>query len=325
MPLSLLKEARSRAAAAREHRRLQARAAQLRAEHQKQKTLLESRIRDVWGPALDAFEHQLLESQNLARRIARASQSGASSNVRRTHLSLFGRSLLTASEVLELLRSGHGHGAYTRWRTLFELSAFAEFIKANGDDAATRYVDHYIIGTLKYLTTRWPTLGTPACAAPAETVQLFQQLSRERTRLEGLYGKPFTKELGWASKWIPGRVTIQAIIAAVDLPRVKPEYQLASGHVHARGRGSLDNVQFTQTGERLRCMPSDELISRPGRLSSVSLALHCSMLVQACQVSAAEKTVFAIGMLAQEAEKAFVAGHERWVEETKRHDLEWQR
>jgi hypothetical protein len=49
------------------------------------------------------------------------------------------------------------------------------------------------------------------------------------------------------------------------------------------------------------------------------------MLVQACQVSAAEKTVFAIGTLAQEAEKAFVAGHERWVEETQRHDLEWQR
>ncbi|HWA28544.1 MAG TPA: hypothetical protein VG734_23040 [Lacunisphaera sp.] len=206
-----------------------------------------------------------------------------------------------------------------------ELAAFAEFIKANGDEAARRYVDHYSIGTLEYLTTRWPTLGSPSCAAPAETVKLFQQLSLERTRLEGVYGKPFTKDLGWASQWITGRVTIQSIIDAVDLPRVKPEYQLASGHVHAGGRGSLDNVQFTQTGERLRCMPSDELISRPGRLSAISLALHCSMLVQACRVTAAEKTVFAIGVLAQEAEKAFVAGHERWVQETRHYDLDWQR
>jgi len=324
MSLSLLKEAKVRAAAGRELQRLQARAPTLRAEHEKQKKLLASRIVEIWGSALDLYQHALLESQQLARRIVRASKS-ASPNIRRTHLGLFGRTLLTASEVLDLLRSGHGHGAYARWRTLFELAAFAEFIKAKGADAANRYVDHYAIGTLRYLTTRWPSLGTQGCTAPPETTRLFQRLTAERARLEQVYGKPFSKELGWASKWIPDRVTIQSIVAAVDLPRVKPEYQLASNYVHAGGRGSLDNVQFTGTGEKLRCWPSDELISRPGRLASVSLALHCSMLVQACQVPAAAKTAFAIGTIAQEAEKAFVAGHERWVEETRRDDLDWQR
>src|SRR5258706_13281679 len=114
MSKPLLRDARLRREAGTETKRLKARAARLRDARRAQKDDLEARIVDIWGSALDGFEHAILEAEHVVRRVLDAtSNRKLAINTRKAHVGLFGRSLLTASEVLELLRSGHGHGAYS--------------------------------------------------------------------------------------------------------------------------------------------------------------------------------------------------------------------
>ena len=45
------------------------------------------------------------------------------------------------SEIICLLKNGYADGAFARWRTLFELSVFAIFIKENDDDVALAFIN----------------------------------------------------------------------------------------------------------------------------------------------------------------------------------------
>jgi len=53
---------------------------------------------------------------------------------------LHARALLTASEVLALLRTGHASGANARWRTMHEISVVAQFLSKHGGPTAERYL-----------------------------------------------------------------------------------------------------------------------------------------------------------------------------------------
>lgn len=53
-----------------------------------------------------------------------------------------GRAIQVANEILVLLRNGYGDGAYSRFRTLFELSIVASFIQEHGDTVAEAYTNY---------------------------------------------------------------------------------------------------------------------------------------------------------------------------------------
>lgn len=44
-------------------------------------------------------------------------------------------------EVLCLMQNGFADGAYARWRTMYELCCYAEFIKVNGEETAKAYIE----------------------------------------------------------------------------------------------------------------------------------------------------------------------------------------
>jgi hypothetical protein len=270
MSFPKLKEARVRRKAAESLVRLRKSAARRREADRVRGEGVEKRIAEVWGSALQLFHDVLLEARDLGQRVSRLSVKKPVS-VRRAHHTLYGRSLLAASEILALLRTGHGHGALARWRTLFELAAFTEFLKDHGTDAAERFVDYYTVDLRKYLLAKWPALDGTGDGVPAETRKLFARLSAEREKLKGKYGAQFVGDLGWAALWFPQkkRITIQDIVDAVDLRSVKPEYKRASHYVHAGPHGALNHYRETARGLEILCAATDELISRPGRLSVV--------------------------------------------------------
>lgn len=322
MAAQQIRHARLRGEVAAETQRLGARRERLLAEHRRDKAQLEKLIAHFWQPAFDLFQHLILECRALCGRMHDGSAKCLPVFTAKTHLGLYSRGLVTTSEVIELLRSGHGHGALSRWRTQIELAAFAEFIRSKGDEAATRYVDHYDVGALRYLKAQWPAIDQPTTKAEADTVALYVKLAKRVEGFKTQYGAAFVKDLGWASKWLPGRIKIRDIINASGLEMVASEYKAASYYVHADGRGSLDHVQFTHKGIKLRATASDEAISHPGRLSAYTLMLHSSILVQACKPGKAEKTFWTINELANETREAFHSCHTKWFNGTGRDKLD---
>jgi len=53
---------------------------------------------------------------------------------------IHGRACQVFSEIICLLKNGYADGSFARWRTLFELSVFAIFIRENGDDVALAFI-----------------------------------------------------------------------------------------------------------------------------------------------------------------------------------------
>jgi hypothetical protein len=76
-----------------------------------------------------------------------------------SQLALYSRGCLTASEVLSLARTGHGSGALARWRTLFETSVVAQFLIGNGDEAAERFMDHWMVDRVTAVSLAHLTLS----------------------------------------------------------------------------------------------------------------------------------------------------------------------
>jgi hypothetical protein len=323
--ISHLADARSRRKARERLARVRELAPGRRAQHLSERRELQATLSRYWEPAFLLFEDVILEGRDIGRRIQKVTPKRVPVAVRHAHQSLFGRALLAASEILTLLRTGHGFGAYARWRTLFEVSVVGEFIKANGTQTAERYREHYPIEARRYLLARWPTIEREPSSCPPETVALFQKLTEEREKLKQKYGAEFLGDLGWAAhSFSKQKITIQDLVGTLNLGLVRAEYKYASYYVHAGGRGSLDHHRFTPKGAILLSEPTEDLIARPGRLSCISLSLSASTLAQVCAAPKIDERIWAIGELAEEAGDAFRQGHRKWVDETGHHELAWR-
>jgi len=286
---------------------------------------LAARVARHFQRAFDLLEVTIVEASEIGKLALDQTPESVPVAVRMAHHGLLARGLLTSWEILAMLRSGHGHGAYARWRTLFELSAVAEFLHQHGHEAAERFRDHYSIETRRYLSTRFPGIESNQSSAPVETIALFNRLTEERSALGTKYDKAFLEDYGWAAKWVGARANIHKISKALPaLEKTRPDYRSASYYVHAGTRGTLDHHSYTaEGGLELLSNPNDQLISRPGRLSAVSIALLASQCVQATETQL-EDNVLALGAVAVEATEAFRQGHRAWVIETRHEELAWQ-
>lgn len=64
-------------------------------------------------------------------------------------LRLHGRGCQVGAEVLTLINSGFADGAHARWRTLYEITVVAYFIREHGNDVAERYIRYNAIESYK--------------------------------------------------------------------------------------------------------------------------------------------------------------------------------
>ncbi|MEM8619837.1 MAG: DUF5677 domain-containing protein [Actinomycetota bacterium] len=99
------------------------------------------RLEWVWGDAIDALEalHHACHEFGDEHAEAHQEQRRVENDFRCEALMvLFARALLTTSEIIALLRSGHGLGAAGRWRTLHEVCVFSVVIAEGSQEVAER-------------------------------------------------------------------------------------------------------------------------------------------------------------------------------------------
>lgn len=243
-------------------------------EERGQRAAFEARLASRWGPALDLFDLTVEQAVDAGRwinagwrlRSARRQDQKFEALIR-----LHGRAVMTAYEVLVLLRAGYSTGALARWRTIHEIWIVFCLLGDHNQYLSRRYLVHDAVETMKaekdYEET-WQALGfEPPDWQSAERDQLRAQLSGE-------FGEAFLQDYGWAAPLFEGRSPrIKQLQELAALGHWRGYYRMASHGTHANPKGISWNIQAGgQKAHIIWSGPSNAGLVDPAQCTLIALA-----------------------------------------------------
>ncbi len=206
-----------------------------------------------WGEVLDHLEWFLVLCRDAGENSGLVEWSSHSPGVRsqvEVMQRLHARSCLISAEVIWLLRGGFPDGAMARWRSAHEGSVVALLIKEHGAGLAERYLQHEVIESYKaanQLAERRRD-GEQEILTRSE----MSALSERRAALLDRFGRSYGEQYGWASELLGNsRPTFAGLERAAGLDGLRPEYRLASHHVHANPKSVLFKLGLTDSHQHL--------------------------------------------------------------------------
>jgi uncharacterized protein DUF5677 len=211
---------------------------------------------------------------------------------------LLARACRVAEEGLVLLKAGFGPGASSRWRAAYEIAVVASFIGQNGDETASRYVDHLWV-------QRWRILKDAADARtldPGDQPEL-DEAKREVDRLAAQHGDEFKQDYGWAALALPAAAHhgLRALADATNFAHVRPDYRRASASVHATASWVLEPPDADHLASTLATGPSLAAIDGPAvGIATTLTAITGAVMVAADYVS----TAYVISTMLELCERA---------------------
>ena len=243
----------------------------------------EIRLRAHWQPALDLFELLISYCHDIGKRVNGSYRPDAIA--RQDHrfealIRLHARAVLTDSEVLALISTGHSIGAMTRWRTLHEVDILSSFLRSADDETARRYLRYVDVQSLKIRRAydqHHEALGydPPDPVSDGDPDQLKDDLIAE-------FGGDFLEKNGWAAERFGRPPSDSDLEQAVGLAHYRPYYYLASNLIHASPKGLQDTIQHLGEQRVLMAGPSNVGLTDPAHASALSL-MRCTLsLVNYC-------------------------------------------
>lgn len=194
-----------------------------------------------WSPALDPLRMLLISSreigQNFANKLAK-SRAKTSIHKRQAIAILHMRACQTAMEIIVLLENGLPDGAYSRWRTLYEISVVSFIIDKFGHDIAERYLAHDAVSIREYIVNEFKHGGK--VYDPKTLLGEHKEIEDDFQQAISKFGNHFAGPYGWAADSLGQKSPrLQDLEKAVDWNSLPPEYKWASYKVHAGVSGTV--------------------------------------------------------------------------------------
>ena len=152
---------------------------------------------------------------------------------------IHGRALQIYLEIITLMKNGFADGAYSRWRSLYELSVIASFIKKYGEDTAKSFVD---------------------AADTNERYDWAKVCKDIKTNKKHIYFKDIEK------------------VSDLNITAWEDEYNLANQTIHASSQGTFGRLGKTGNDNVILAGRSDYGITVPGEHAAISLVQISTML-----------------------------------------------
>jgi len=178
------------------------------------------------------------------------------------------RALLTSRECLVLLKNGYSDGAFSRWRTLYELSVIGGLLFAkNDDELCQRYLDYFHVQAYKEEQLNREK------GHPSHTEDSFVILKENYDYVIDKYGKEYAKgEYGWANKMLNKIATFRDIEEAADMGNLRGYYKSSSMFVHGNYKASQESLGLMPNIDRMLLVgPSNYGLSIPMQNVAISL------------------------------------------------------
>ena len=188
------------------------------------------------------------------------------------------RALLTSRECLVLLKNGYADGAFSRWRTLYELSVIGALLFEKKDnDLCERYLNYFHIQAYKEEQLNREK------GHPSHTDDSFANLKDNYDYVIEKYGKDYAKgEYGWANKLLNRRANFRDIEDAADMGNLRGYYKSSSMFVHGNYKASQESLGLIPNIDRMLLVgPSNYGLSIPMQNVAISLVsiTSCFLLV----------------------------------------------
>ena len=178
------------------------------------------------------------------------------------------RALLTSRECLVLLKNGYSDGAFSRWRTLYELSVIGGLLFEKQDnELCERYLDYFHIQACKEEQLNREK------GHPSYTEDSFMTLKDNYNYVIEKYGKEYAKgEYGWANKLLNKTATFRDIEEAADMGNLRGYYKSSSMFVHGNYKASQESLGLMPNIDRMLLVgPSNYGLSIPMQNVAISL------------------------------------------------------
>ena len=183
------------------------------------------------------------------------------------------RSLLISRECLTLIKNGYPDGAFSRWRTIYELSVIGKLLyDENNDDLCEKYLNYYHIQEYKDEKT------SRERGHQDHTDESFKILKQNYDFMINKYGKDYDNgDYGWAnSLFNQKKVTFKQIKDKVDMDKLYGYYKLSSSYIHGNHKANEESLGLIPNLEKLKLVgPSNYGLSIPMQNVAISL-VHIS-------------------------------------------------
>ena len=236
-----------------------------------QRAAFEARLEARWGRGLDIADLVVNEAFECGRWVNDLLRPEAHQDHKfEALIRLHGKAVMTAREVMVLLRSGYSSGAMARWRTLHEVWVVFELLAEGDGEMSRRYLAHEYVESLRgqreYEET-WEALGFEAPDwDPAERNEAQRELAKE-------FGKTFLNDYGWAARLLDKqRPKFRDLQERAGLDHWRGYYRLASHGTHANSKGITWNIQGSESLDVIWAAPSNAGLVDPAQCSLIALA-----------------------------------------------------
>ncbi|HPE64081.1 MAG TPA: DUF5677 domain-containing protein [Methanothrix sp.] len=236
----------------------------------------EEHIGRIWRKPIDLLEIFLelcLEAAILFHEKMDSHVTSENKYLYQALLRLHARGCQVGAEVLTLLNSGFADGAHARWRTLYEITVVAYFIRMHGNDVAERYIRHNTIESYRAMNVYqncYKRLGYDPYTEEdiAGTTEAFTVLCER-------YGPSFKNRYGWSSEVLNKKdVKFSDIEKSTKFDHMRAHYKLASHNVHAGPKGIVFKLGMPEKSPDIIHLlpgPSDAGFTDPAHCTAISL------------------------------------------------------
>ena len=233
----------------------------------------EARLDARWGRGLDLAELVVREAYEAGRWVddlLRSQAAARQDQKLEVLIRLHGKAVMTAREVLILLRSGYSSGAFARWRTMHEVQVVLMVLDGGDEELVRRYLAHEAVESLKAqreYEEAWETLGhEPPDWTAGEREQMQAELIDE-------FGRAIWQDYGWAAPLFDGKAPkFWQLEQSVELEPMRGLYRLSSLGVHATAKGIIWNIQSFADFDAVWAGPSNVGLVEPAQCSLIALA-----------------------------------------------------
>lgn len=231
------------------------------------KTGLEKR----WGKAYDLLEIFISYNLDHGMIVAHSYRTTNEQNIKfETLLRLHARACQLAFEILELLRGGFADGAMARWRSIYEIAIFANFLKDKPEELSKRYLDYSFVENY-YEAIEYQK----NCKLLGDRPLTKKVMAKKESSLKALcdkYGADFKKPYGWASQFLTAdKRNFAGMEETIDFKYMKSFYKLANNYVHGGAKAFLFKMGMIDSERVMLAGPSNYGMADPAQNAAFAL------------------------------------------------------
>lgn len=229
-----------------------------------------NRIKRVWRKVFDILDKILKITQESMESYSKEFNEKATEEHNLTYhaiRTIHARVVLCFKECLLLIKNGYAEGVTRIWRTMYELTVIALFLKKHSDNKllAKKYIDHIIVDEYK----EEKIFRNQDNIAYNYTDEAFKRLEEEYNAIISQYGKSFENDYGWANDFFKA-TTFHNIEADTKEKNQKPYYKLSCYTIHGNYKSNVNKIGLIDDTVILYG-PSDYGLSEPCQNIAITL------------------------------------------------------